>query len=402
MSKQPNYVFDDELYHHGIQGQRWGFRRFQNEDGSWTPEGRERYGEGGARSKSDVQKYKAKVSYNTQKYKADLKAKAQRDKETREAKAERYRIKQQGKVDRAARREQNKLDRKQARLDNKLAKDQAKAKDTATLKEKLVRTKRYAMSDDELERSINRLKLEAEYNKQYALAAKPNGALARADRFFDGSTGKFVRDLAIATLPKVAETATKSILDSKLKYANKEDRDKVAAETESFRAKADQQRAEAEAKRATAESTRQKTSDEARANDLDSRIKEEENFRSRGLHQQKIRIAEAQERRDQQKFEDDRRISRSNQAIAVIKARNEVSNSRKETESKIKDADQKRLIEKAKQLGYRDENDPWTFVKGEAHRDSEYVSALNSQLNMGKITPSEYAKLYNDRFKKKK
>ena len=31
------------LQHHGINGQRWGVRRFQNEDGSLTPEGRERY-----------------------------------------------------------------------------------------------------------------------------------------------------------------------------------------------------------------------------------------------------------------------------------------------------------------------------------------------------------------------
>ena len=36
--------FNDELYHHGILGQRWGIRRFQNEDGSLTPKGRERYG----------------------------------------------------------------------------------------------------------------------------------------------------------------------------------------------------------------------------------------------------------------------------------------------------------------------------------------------------------------------
>lgn len=30
----------DELYHHGIKGQKWGIRRFQNEDGSFTEEGK--------------------------------------------------------------------------------------------------------------------------------------------------------------------------------------------------------------------------------------------------------------------------------------------------------------------------------------------------------------------------
>lgn len=34
---------NDELYHHGIPKQRWGIRRFQNEDGSLTPAGRLRY-----------------------------------------------------------------------------------------------------------------------------------------------------------------------------------------------------------------------------------------------------------------------------------------------------------------------------------------------------------------------
>lgn len=39
---------DYELYlaHHGIQGQKWGIRRYQNRDGSLTAEGRKRLGYG--------------------------------------------------------------------------------------------------------------------------------------------------------------------------------------------------------------------------------------------------------------------------------------------------------------------------------------------------------------------
>lgn len=34
----------NELYHHGIKGQKWGIRRYQNPDGTLTAEGRKRYG----------------------------------------------------------------------------------------------------------------------------------------------------------------------------------------------------------------------------------------------------------------------------------------------------------------------------------------------------------------------
>lgn len=36
-------AYPNELYHHGIKGQRWGIRRFQNKDGSLTKAGKERY-----------------------------------------------------------------------------------------------------------------------------------------------------------------------------------------------------------------------------------------------------------------------------------------------------------------------------------------------------------------------
>ena len=35
-----------EIRHHGIKGQKWGVRRFQNADGSLTAAGRKRYGDG--------------------------------------------------------------------------------------------------------------------------------------------------------------------------------------------------------------------------------------------------------------------------------------------------------------------------------------------------------------------
>ena len=34
---------NNKLQHHGVKGQKWGVRRYQNKDGSLTPEGRKRY-----------------------------------------------------------------------------------------------------------------------------------------------------------------------------------------------------------------------------------------------------------------------------------------------------------------------------------------------------------------------
>lgn len=37
------YYGNGELYHHGIKGQKWGIRRYQNNDGSYTPSGKKRH-----------------------------------------------------------------------------------------------------------------------------------------------------------------------------------------------------------------------------------------------------------------------------------------------------------------------------------------------------------------------
>ena len=41
--KIDDLISSEELYHHGIKGQKWGVRKYQNKDGSLTPAGRERY-----------------------------------------------------------------------------------------------------------------------------------------------------------------------------------------------------------------------------------------------------------------------------------------------------------------------------------------------------------------------
>ena len=45
MGRIPDGQADAYLIHHGIKGQKWGIRRYQNEDGSYTNAGRERHAE---------------------------------------------------------------------------------------------------------------------------------------------------------------------------------------------------------------------------------------------------------------------------------------------------------------------------------------------------------------------
>lgn len=54
MSEYPSY-----LVHFGIKGQKWGNRRYQNEDGSYTQEGKIHYGIGNEKKQKGV--YSAKI-----------------------------------------------------------------------------------------------------------------------------------------------------------------------------------------------------------------------------------------------------------------------------------------------------------------------------------------------------
>lgn len=52
-------MFNDELYHDGTKGMRWGIRRYQNKDGSLTEEGKLRYRR--LSEKNEIKKIKAET-----------------------------------------------------------------------------------------------------------------------------------------------------------------------------------------------------------------------------------------------------------------------------------------------------------------------------------------------------
>ena len=77
---------NNELYHFGTKGMKWGFRRYQNEDGSLTEEGRRHYGYSLKRSINNIREARHKKKLAKKRAKAlEAARKARAEKRAHEA-----------------------------------------------------------------------------------------------------------------------------------------------------------------------------------------------------------------------------------------------------------------------------------------------------------------------------
>ena len=156
---QYRLISEEELQHHGIKGQKWGVRRYQNEDGSLTNAGKKRYG-----TQENFEK-----QYPIDKKKSDINSINSGKEAARNAKEVNRNLKEI---------EREKSSKKQKQVNKQI--------------EEAARDNARRMSDQELRDAVNRLNMEENYTRMMSNRNYVDVGESAASKFMDKATKALV------------------------------------------------------------------------------------------------------------------------------------------------------------------------------------------------------------------
>lgn len=171
-------IVNGELYHHGIKGQRWGVRRYQNSDGTLTNAGKKRYAKDAASKEYDLQD--ADGTY----YRTNKKGK----RTNLQAEPRRYAIEDTQAAKRVLDDSSQALNKAKNISSRELRRQSKNKMDLSN------------MTDQEMREQINRAMLERQYNEMFAEPSKAQKGRERADRVLEVAGDIVVMSASIVTI----------------------------------------------------------------------------------------------------------------------------------------------------------------------------------------------------------